>query len=56
MELAADEVDPRLRQIALRTHDRTAFLPQRDKTSADTSWRLDLPAPKEELQEAALEL
>ncbi|MGH7760395.1 MAG: type IV toxin-antitoxin system AbiEi family antitoxin domain-containing protein [Candidatus Dormibacteraceae bacterium] len=56
LELAGAKVDERVRNIALRTHDRSPLLRQGPAAASDPTWRLELPVPREELVAAAREL
>lgn len=56
LELAGAKIDDRVRSIALRTHDKTPLLLQGRSAVSDPTWRLELPASREELLTAAREL
>lgn len=56
LELAGVKTDDRVRSIALRTHDKTSLLLHDRSTASDPTWRLELPASREELLAAAREL
>ena len=48
LDMLGQETDSRLRQLAVRIHDRTAFDPGHD-TALNARWRLTLPTSAEEL-------